>query len=337
MKRARRIGLMLWPVPALDAGFERGRWAERAGYDDVWLADAQGLHDPLALAAALGAVTTRIRLCTGVVPVFNRPPAVLATAVSAVAERAPGRCVLGLGASTANMVDRWYGLDYAKPLTRVRETVVLLRRILAGERTDFHGEVLRSQGFRLAAPPTTPVPLFVGAIGMKMLQLAGELADGVVLNDFTPPDRLAWALTQIDVGARRAGRTVADLEIVRRRAVLVTRSIDEDTAALADCREQLAFYASAAAYQAIMSELGYAHAVAEARAGYATRDRARVSAAITDDMVQRIFPFGPAARWQALLRADYAAGIDTVIVSPQARTAEAFAHMAETFAVTATD
>ncbi|MGH8595774.1 MAG: LLM class flavin-dependent oxidoreductase, partial [Gammaproteobacteria bacterium] len=127
MTRPHRLGLMLWPVPGLDAGFERGVWAEHAGYDDVWLADAEGLPDPIALAAALGVATTRVRLCTGVVPVFNRPPAVLATGVVAAEARAPGRFVLGVGASTANMIDRWYGLPYAQPLTRVRETIALLR------------------------------------------------------------------------------------------------------------------------------------------------------------------------------------------------------------------
>ncbi len=100
---------MLWPAPGLDAGFERGVWAESTGYDDVWLADSEGLQDPIALAAALGVATDRIRLCTGIVPVFNRPPAVLATGVIAVEQRAPGRFVLGLGSSTQNMIDRWDG------------------------------------------------------------------------------------------------------------------------------------------------------------------------------------------------------------------------------------
>jgi alkanesulfonate monooxygenase SsuD/methylene tetrahydromethanopterin reductase-like flavin-dependent oxidoreductase (luciferase family) len=172
MNRRRRIGLMLWPVPGLGAGFERGTWAEQQGYDDLWLCDAEGMEDPIALAAALGVATTGVRLCTGVVPVFNRAVPGLATGVAAAAARAPGRFVLGLGASTPNMIERWYGLGYERPLTRVRETIALLRDILAGAKTSYEGRTVRSHGFRLAAPPAEPVPIVIGAIGGRMLELA---------------------------------------------------------------------------------------------------------------------------------------------------------------------
>ena len=327
-RRARRLGLMLWPVPGLGAGFERGRWAESHGYDDLWLADAEGLEDPLTLAAALGVACEKVRLCTGIVPVFNRPPALLATAVVAAEARAPGRVVLGLGASTPNMIERWYGLPYDKPLTRVRETVALLRQILAGEKTAFEGQTLRSHGFALKSIPIQPVPLVLGAIGGKMLELAGEVADGVLLNDFTPPDRLSYALERLDTGAKRAGRRVEDLEIIKRRAMFLT---DDDAGGLEYFRQHLAFYASAAQYQNVMIELGYGHAVEEARAGYATRDRRRINAAISDDIVRRIFSFGTENHCRALMAADYAAGVDTLIVSPQGGTAESFARGAEAF------
>ncbi len=319
---------MLWPVPGLDAGFERGRWAETQGYDDLWLADAEGLEDPLTLAAALGVACSKVRLCTGIVPVFNRPPALLATAVIAAEARAPGRLVLGLGASTPNMIERWYGLAYDKPLTRVRETVALLRQILAGEKTAYQGQTLRSHGFRLQSLPSQPVPLVLGAIGGKMLELAGEVADGVLLNDFTPPDRLAYAMERLDAGAKRAGRRVEDLEIIKRRALYLT---DDAAGGLEYFRQHLAFYASAAQYQNVMRELGYSHAVEEARAGYAARDRGRITAAITDDIVHRIFSFGSEAHCRALVAADYAAGVDTVIVSPQGGTTESFARGAAAF------
>jgi probable F420-dependent oxidoreductase len=323
---------MLWPAAGLDAGFERGAWAEQAGFDDIWLPDGEGFQDPLALAAALGVATQRIRLCTGVVPVFNRPPPVLATGVVAAEQRAPGRFVLGLGASTGNMVDRWYGLPFERPLTRVRETVALLRQILAGEKTDFVGVTLRSQGFRLQGLPSGPVPIYLAAMGLKMLRLAGEIADGVVLNDFTPSDRLSWALEQIDVGAKRSGRRADALEIVKRRAVVVAEDGDSLREATAFCRRYLAFYGSAPGYQAMLRELGYGDAVEEIRAGYASRDRKRTTSAISDAMVSRICTFGSTAVCHARLREDYAGGVDTVAVSPQASDATAFARAASAFA-----
>lgn len=326
--REKRIGLMLWPAPDLDAGFERGVWAEAHGYDDVWLADSEGLQDPIALAAAIGVATERIRLGTGVVPVFNRAPAVLATGVIAAEQRAPGRFVLGLGASTANMIDRWYGVPYERPLTRVRETVALLRAIFAGEKSDFSGATVRSRGFRLQEQPSAPIPIFLGAMGPKMLQLAGEIGDGVVLNDFTPPDRLDWALEQVDAGARRAGRRAEDLEIVKRRAFLVT---DDEHDALEFFRQYLGYYASARAYQEIMIALGYGDAMATVRRGYEVRDRALVSSAISDAMVARLFAFGAYPVCRALVDLEFEAGVDTVIVSPQTRDAAEYAQTAAAF------
>ena len=323
---------MLWPVPGLDAGFERGCWAQSQGYDDLWLADAEGLEDPLTMAAGLGVACSRVRLCTGIVPVFNRPPALLASAVVAAEARAPGRLVLGLGASTPNMIERWYGLKYEKPLTRVRETVYLLRQILAGQKTDFSGQTLRSHGFVLQSLPSAPVPVVLGAIGGKMLELAGEVADGVLLNDFTPADRMGYALERLDIGAKRAGRRVEDLEIIKRRAFYLT---DDTHAGLEYFRQHLAFYASAAQYQNVMIELGYGQAVEEARVGYATRDRQRITAAISDDIVHRVFSFGNEAHCRALVEADYAAGVDSIIISPQGGTAALFARGAEAFASSA--
>jgi len=332
MPRPKRIGLMLWPSPGLDAGFERGRWADEAGFDDLWLPDAEGMLDPIALASALAVSTSRIRICTGVVPVFNRPAPILANEVSAITQFAPGRFVLGLGSSTSNMVDRWYGVPFRTPLTHVREYVALLRQIFAGEKTAFSGQCLRSHGFKLQALPTAPLPIHLGAMGPKMLQLAGEIADGVVLNDFTPFDRLGWAMEQLDIGAKRAGRRAEDLELVKRRAVVVTFSAEEQTQALEIFRRHFAFYASAPVYQERMLQLGYSAAVDEVRAGYAARDRARVTRAITDEMVSRMFLFGSADHCRAQLRQHFAGGIDSIAVSPQADTAAAFARAAEEFA-----
>ncbi|MGR9092422.1 MAG: LLM class flavin-dependent oxidoreductase [Gammaproteobacteria bacterium] len=319
--RKRRTGLMLWPVPGLDAGFERALWAETAGYDDIWLADAEALPDPITLAAAIGVATTSIRLCTGIVPVFNRPPPLLATAVVAAEAQAPGRFALGLGASTQNMIERWYGLPFGRPLTRIRETVALLRQIFNGEKTAFEGQTLSSRGFQLKTLPSAPVPINLAAIGPKMLQLAGEIADGVMLNDFTPPDRLEWALAQLDIGAKRAGRRADDLEIIKRRAFLV---VDDRQSGFDFFRDYLGNYGSAPAYQQAMINLGYLTDVEKIRAGHAKRDRAAIANAIPDSMIERLFAFGSEDDCRALLDADFAAGVDTVVVSPQARTAAQF-------------
>jgi alkanesulfonate monooxygenase SsuD/methylene tetrahydromethanopterin reductase-like flavin-dependent oxidoreductase (luciferase family) len=206
---------------------------------------------------------------------------------------------------------------------------MLLRQIFNGEKTDFAGETVRSRGFRLAERPSAPIPIYLGAMGPKMLELCGEIADGVVLNDFTPVDFIGTALEWIDNGAKRAGRRAEDLEIIKRRAVYVT---DDEGVGLEYFRQTFALYASAPAYQTIIIRLGYRDAIEEVRAGYAARDRARVTAAISDEMVARVFAFGNADQCRARFAEDAAAGIDTAVVSPPAVGAVEFARAAEVFA-----
>ena len=259
---------------------------------------------------------------------FNRPPPLLATAVVAAEQRARGRFVLGLGPSTNNMIDRWYGLEYSKPLTRTRETIELLHQLLSGEKSNYQGNTLRSKGFTLMETPTKEVPIFIGAIGPKMLALAGEVADGVLLNDFTPPDRLAWALDQIDLGAKRCGRRVDDLEIVKRRGIYLS---DDVEAGLEYFREYIGFYGAAPAYQQIMINLGYEKTVAAIREAYADRNRLAVKQAVPDEMVTRLFAFGDRAHCQQIVRNDLSAGVDSSVVSPQGASAELYALCAEAF------
>ena len=204
----------------------------------------------------------------------------------------------------------------------------MLRQIFAGEKTKFSGETVRSRGFVLMENPSAPVPIYLAAIGAKMLALAGEIGDGVVLNDFATSDRLDWALSQIDEGAKRGGRRVDDLEVVKRQAFFVT---DDVQAGLDYFRDYLGFYASSAVYQNVLKNMGYATEVDEMIAGFKERDRGRVMAVIDDAMLMRIFAFGDEDRCRAWARSNLGAGIDTLVVSPLGTTAAEFERGAEAF------
>jgi alkanesulfonate monooxygenase SsuD/methylene tetrahydromethanopterin reductase-like flavin-dependent oxidoreductase (luciferase family) len=171
------------------------RRAEATGWDDLWSGDTNGPDGftPVALAAAW---TERMRLGTGVVSAFTRGPAVLAQHAAALADASGGRFVLGLGSSSDVIVERWNGVPFAKPLTRVREMVASLRPVLAGERGP--------GGFKLETPPAQPVPIFVAALRDRMLRLGGEVADGTFVN-FLP---LSAAGHVVDAIAPPAGHDV---------------------------------------------------------------------------------------------------------------------------------
>src|SRR5687768_10259440 len=169
-----RWGLTLpLPMTALRDSADLVRRAEAAGYTDLWSGETNGPDGftPLALAAAW---TERMRLGTGVVNPFTRGLPVLAQHAASLQDASGGRFCLGLGASSNVIVERWNGVPFERPLSRVREAVQTLRPVLAGERGP--------GGFRLEQPPAAPVPIFVAALRDRMLALGGEVGDGTFVN-----------------------------------------------------------------------------------------------------------------------------------------------------------
>lgn len=313
MKHPQRIGLYLWPTPEHDGGFERAIWADEQGYDDIWFPDGDGMKDALTFAATVAPVTKRARLCTGVTPVFTRPPAILATSSIAINHVAPERFVLGLGSSTEAMVNNWYGGDFERPVTAVREAVTLTRHILEGGKTSHEGKVFRSRGFRLKEKVRGRIPIHLGAMGPKMIQLAGEVADGIVLNNFTPVTRMEQMLENLDIGAKRSGRRAEDIEVVVRLALIVT---DKQRDALEYFRNEVSFYGSTKIYQQIYDLCGWGKEARAIDEGFKVRDRKKIMAAIPDEMVEYFFTWGDAAYCGDRIRAFFKAGANTVIAAP---------------------
>ncbi len=176
---SRRYGITV-PFDDVALGDHR-HWYSRLvelGYSDAWSFEVAGTDafTPLTLAAAW---EPRLHLGTAIVPVFTRGRAVLAQSAAALAELAPGRFSLGLGVSSPIIVEQWNAVSYDDPFGRVRDTLRFLRTVLAGERVD---------GFSLARPPAEPPPLLLAALRPRMLRLAAEEADGVVLNWLSPTD-----------------------------------------------------------------------------------------------------------------------------------------------------
>ncbi len=154
---------------------------ERAGYSELWSAEAGGTDGftPLALGAAW---SDHLRLGTAILPVFTRGPGLLAMSIASLAESAPGRLAIGLGSSSDVIVSRWNGIPFDRPYQRVRDTLRFLRAALSGARVDQEFETFSVSGFRLGRVPEVPPPLLLAALRPGMLRLAGREADGVILN-----------------------------------------------------------------------------------------------------------------------------------------------------------
>jgi len=146
------------------ASVQIGAMAEALGYTDVFSSEV-GSADAFSPLAALAGKTEHVRLGTALVPVFTRPPALLAMTAASLQALSGGRFVLGSGASTRDIVERWMGLGFDRPVERVRDYVDALRRILAGDKVSFQGGTVQVHGFRRQAEPVPPVPIHVGALG----------------------------------------------------------------------------------------------------------------------------------------------------------------------------
>ncbi|HEY6300677.1 MAG TPA: LLM class flavin-dependent oxidoreductase, partial [Candidatus Binatus sp.] len=200
------------------------RTADRCGYTDAWSYESFST-DAFAPIAAAAMLSEKMRFGCAIIPVFTRPAPLIAMSAVTVNELAGGRFILGLGISTPNIVENWMGVPFHKPVTQMRETVEALRAIFRGEKVTMTGAKVKINGFRLDAPITHPPKIYIGAQGAKMLRLAGEIGDGVIVN-FITPETVAPMLDNTRDGMRAAGKDPAGLDVVCR----IICAVDEDEA-----------------------------------------------------------------------------------------------------------
>lgn len=222
-----RAALYLQDAHDLRRGLDYVRYAEQKGFEAVWQAESRLVRDAIVPMAAYAAVSERIKVGSGVINNWTRNIGLLAATFLTLDDLAPGRIICGIGAWWDPLA-RNVGIDRKKPLTAMRETVEVLRRLLNMERVTFHGEFHSVDGIELdvvhGRREPRQVPILIGATGMKMMEMAGEIGDGVVLNYCVPPEYNDQALEHLRIGAERAGRSFEQLD----RPQLVVCSVDHD-------------------------------------------------------------------------------------------------------------
>src|SRR5436309_12776316 len=237
-----RVALYLQDKHPLREAMDYVRYAEERGFEAVWQAESRLVREATVPMAAYAAATQRIKVGSGVVNNWTRNVALLAATFSTLDDLAPGRIMLGIGAWWDPLAAK-VGIRRQRPLRAMKEYVEVVRRLLAMERVTFHGEFVDVEDIELdiVHGDRSPkrVPIYIGATGMKMMELAGEIADGVLLNYLVGPRYNQAALEHLAAGAARAGRTLEDLD----RPQLVVCSLDRDrTVALDRARELVTQY-----------------------------------------------------------------------------------------------
>lgn len=223
------VGISALPYSA--EGIEFVREAERMGVDSVWVPEFWAF-DALTPLGYLAAVTSTIRLATGIVQLGARTPAMLAMSAQSLQALSGGRFVLGVGTSGPQVMEGWHGVRFDRPVRRTRETIEIIRAITAGERLAYDGEVHQlplpdGEGRSIRSPvPPMRIPVYVASLGPANLRLTGELADGWIGNSFFP-DQADVFLDPIRDGAALAGRRLEDLDLVVAVGVEFTDDVEE--------------------------------------------------------------------------------------------------------------
>ena len=222
-----RVALYLQDAHPIRDGMDYAKYAEERGFEAVWQAESRLVRDAIVPMAAFAAVTDRIKVGSGVINNWTRNIGLLAATFLTLDDLAPDRIICGIGAWWDPLA-RNVGIERRKPLTAMRETVEVMRRLLALERVTFHGEFHHVDGIELdvvhGRKEPRHVPIMIGATGPQMMEMTGEIADGAVLNYCVPPDYNDVAMAQLEKGAKKAGRTIDDID----RPQLVVCSVHDD-------------------------------------------------------------------------------------------------------------
>lgn len=271
------------------------------GYTDVWSAETSGTDafTPLTLASTW---EPSLRLGTAIVPVFTRGPALIAMSAAALAAAAPGRFVLGLGASSPVIVGGWNGIEFDEPFRRTRDVLRAVRSALAGERVDGEFDTFTIKRFKLETPPADPPPIMLAALRPQMLRLAGREADGAILN---------W-LAASDVAQCLGAVANPDSDVVAR--IFVCPSADAGYARTLG-RTLISTYLTVPAYAAFHDWLGRGDALHAMHAAWAAGDRKAAAAAIPDEVVDDLVVHGSPERCSELVQAYAEAGVRTPVIA----------------------
>jgi F420-dependent oxidoreductase-like protein len=312
--------------------------AERLGLDICWVAEAWGSDAPSALGY-LAARTDRILLGSGIIQLGTRTPVAIAQAALTLADLSAGRFLLGLGASGPQVIEGLHGVPFDRPLTRMRETVEIIRQAFAGEKISFSGSAFHiplpgeARPMRLSTAANPGIPIYLAALSPKMLELTGEVADGWLGTSFVPEGADAY-FTHLAAGLAAAGRARTDLDACQGAEVAFFDDEELLRSHIGGRKKELAFSiggmgsastkgrASTNFYKTAYSRQGWSEITGEIHERWQAGDRDGAAALVTDEMVLATTLIGTETMVRDRLRVWRDAGIDTVRLYPAGDTPE---------------
>jgi 5,10-methylenetetrahydromethanopterin reductase len=316
---ADRVALYLQDAHPIPDGIRYVQYAEEKGFEAVWQAESRLVRDAIVPMAAFAATTSRIMVGSGVINNWTRNAALIAATFLTLDDLAPDRILLGIGAWWDPLA-KDVGIERRRPLKAMREVVTVVRDLLAMKRVTFHGEFVNVTGIELdivhGRREPRNVPIYIGATGPKMLELTGEIADGVVLNYLVSPTYNEAAMERLSAGAKRAGRGIDDID----RPQLIVCSLDDDREkALDNARKLVTQYLGQQPH--IMKASGVSRElldeIQQVLMWPATEEQIEEAMSrVPDDVVQLITASGTAEECRAKVRQYVASGATCPILYP---------------------
>ncbi len=286
------------------------RRAEEAGADGLWMAEHLGYRQSLVSCTAFALRTARARVVPTAISPYLWSPVSVAMAMATIAEAAPGRAALALGSGNPMFLAE-AGAKLERPLTAMREFIACLRQLWSGEPGAYRGEMFRLDGMRMAFLPPEPIPLYLAAMGPKMLRLAGALADGVVLSAGLTVEYCAQSLAIVEAGAREAERDPAAL----RRAAYVYIAVDPDRAAAVErLRPKIAFMMRNDFVAPSVAGSGIAIDRDAVKEAISRRDMGAAASLIPDEAVEAFGVCGAPGDCAARIAEYRAAGVEEIVL-----------------------
>ncbi len=291
------IGSFISAGRSLDTALERVRKADELGFDSVYVTQIAG-RDALTLLAAYASVSERIRLGTGVLPIFARTPVAMAQAAATIDELSGGRMVLGLGVSHGVTVENWFDAKITKPIAQMREYVGIVRAIMRAEAPP-EGEFFNTRFQFMGYEPRPDLPIYVAGLSPNMLRLAGEIGDGVMLWLCNPDYIRDVVVPAVAEGRQRAGKGMDGFDLVAAVPVGLTDDPDD---ARARQRAELVPYASLPFYRTMLERSGFGDDLAAFDQGVQAGDMERAKAGLSDRMLAALGGIGDAEEVRAAVR-----------------------------------
>ena len=309
------IGCFVSPGRSLERGLERVRRADELGFDAAYTTHVAG-RDSLSVLMAFAASSERIRVGTGVLPIFSRTPVATAQAAATIDEYSGGRMVLGLGVSHQVTVENWYGAKITQPVSQMRDYAGAVRAMLRGEappESEHFPTRFRFMGYE----PRPELPIYVAALSPNMLRLAAQVGDGVMLWLCSPAYIRDVVVPELTAARAEAGLSMEGFEVVAAVPVGLT---DDAEAGRASQRQELITYMSLPFYRAMLERSGFEGEIAAFDEGMAAGDVERAKAGISDEMLGEIAGIGGPREVRAAVERYRAAGATSPCIGGIPRT-----------------